>query len=81
MSGRKRVTIKEFFTVVFYGSTIFCCKTAQFSETPRESVCSGLALKNRLRTSRKPAQKLVRQLQISRSDQMSDAGKKCAAYV
>ena len=35
--------------VVFYGSTIFCCKTAQFSETPRKSVYSGPALKNRLR--------------------------------
>jgi hypothetical protein len=37
------------FTVVFYGSKIFCCKTAQLSETPRESICFGLALKNRLR--------------------------------
>jgi hypothetical protein len=37
------------FTVIFYGSTVFCCKTAQLSETPRESVCLGLALKNRLR--------------------------------
>jgi hypothetical protein len=26
----------------------FCCKTAQISETPRKSVCLGLALKNRL---------------------------------
>ena len=39
----------ETFTVVFYGSKIFCCKTAQLSETPREPVCLGLVLKNRLR--------------------------------
>jgi hypothetical protein len=27
----------ELFTVVFYGSTIFCCKTAQFCARQRES--------------------------------------------
>jgi len=37
------------FTVAFYGSKIFGRKTAQFSETPRESVCSRVPLKNRLR--------------------------------
>jgi hypothetical protein len=37
------------FTVVFYGSAIFCCKTAQFSETLRESRCLELPLENRLR--------------------------------
>ena len=38
-----------FFTVVFYGPAILGCKTAQFGETLREALCSGLALKNRLR--------------------------------
>src|SRR5207248_3027809 len=28
------------FTVVFYGSTVSCCKPAQLSETPREPVCA-----------------------------------------
>jgi hypothetical protein len=41
------------FTVIFYGSTIFGCKTAQLSETLRESVCSGLTSENRLRNSAK----------------------------
>jgi hypothetical protein len=36
------------FTVVFYGSTVFCGKTAQLSETPRESVCLGPSTKNTL---------------------------------
>jgi hypothetical protein len=30
--------MKEPVTAVFYGSKTFCCKTAQLSETPRESV-------------------------------------------
>jgi len=34
---------REAFTVVFYGTGIFGCKTAQVSETPRESVRSGFA--------------------------------------
>jgi hypothetical protein len=46
LSARARV---DSLTVVFYGSKVFYCKTAQRSETPRESVCSGVALKNRLR--------------------------------
>jgi hypothetical protein len=37
------------FTVVFYGSKIFGRKTAQLSETLRESVCSGSSFENRLR--------------------------------
>jgi hypothetical protein len=37
------------FTVVFYGSKTSCCKPAQLSETPRESVCLGLPVKNGLR--------------------------------
>jgi hypothetical protein len=40
---------EDSFTVVFYGSKTFYCKTAQFGETSRESVCSGVGLKNRLR--------------------------------
>jgi hypothetical protein len=43
---RKR---SEIFTVIFYGLEVFDCKTAQLSETLRESLCLGLALKNRLR--------------------------------
>jgi hypothetical protein len=47
---RARPTLQaQTFTVVFYGSKIFCCKTAQLSETLRKSVCVHLALKNRLR--------------------------------
>jgi hypothetical protein len=41
------------FTVVFYDSTIFCCKNAQLSETPRESVYSGRSSENSLRDSAK----------------------------
>ncbi len=39
----------KMFTVVFYSSTVFCCKTAQFSEPLRKSVCVRLTLKNTLR--------------------------------
>ena len=41
----------------FYGALIFCCKTAQFCVTPRESVCGRPALKNRLRNSAKSCAK------------------------
>ena len=47
--AREALSLSKTFTVVFYGSAIFCCKTAQFSEPLRKSVCSGLALKNTLR--------------------------------
>jgi len=36
------------FTVVFYGLKIFCCKTAQFSETRRRSDSLGSPMKNTL---------------------------------
>jgi hypothetical protein len=47
--ARARHLRAQTFTVVFYGSTVFCCKTAQLSETPRKSVWSALPLKNTLR--------------------------------
>jgi hypothetical protein len=50
---------REAFTVVFYGTGIFGCKTAQVSETPRESVRSD-CLKSRLRNIVKNRAKSVR---------------------
>jgi hypothetical protein len=44
-----RARANLFFTVALYGAPAFWCKTAQFPETLRESVCFGFALKNRLR--------------------------------
>jgi hypothetical protein len=43
---------EDSFRVVFYASKIFGRKTAQLSETPRESVYSGSASENRLRNTR-----------------------------
>jgi hypothetical protein len=68
------------FTVVFYGTGIFGCKTAQVSETPRESVRSGLPLKSRLRNIVKNSAKSVRALRnpllypAELRAQISDAG-------
>ena len=44
-----RARARGLFTVVFYGSKIFGRKTAQLSETLRESVYSGSASENGLR--------------------------------
>ena len=38
LAARARPQAKTF-TIVFYGATIVCCKTAQLSETWRELVC------------------------------------------
>jgi hypothetical protein len=46
---RPSVLLCPKFTVVFYGQRIFCCKTAQSSETARQYACVGPALENRLR--------------------------------
>ena len=49
LPARARPLAYKAFTVVFYGSKIFDRKTAQLSETLRESVYSGSASENRLR--------------------------------
>jgi hypothetical protein len=53
------------FTVIFYGSTVFCCKTAQLSERQCEWVWLGAALETGCATSRKTMQMLLFELQIS----------------
>jgi hypothetical protein len=50
---------ENLFTVVFYGPKTFCCNTAQFSETLRESACLGLGLKNRRRNITKTSAKTL----------------------
>jgi hypothetical protein len=52
--------MKEPFTVVFYGSKTFCCKTAQFSERRREPICLALPLKSRLRNNPAPGVRVRR---------------------
>jgi outer membrane protein assembly factor BamE (lipoprotein component of BamABCDE complex) len=68
------------FTVVFYGSGIFSCKTVQFSETPRKLVCLGLALKNRLRNTAKNGAKTGQAITNQLLYQLSYAGEKAAHF-
>jgi hypothetical protein len=39
---RQRMIAAQFFTVVFYGLKIFCCKTVQLCVTPCECGMAGL---------------------------------------
>jgi hypothetical protein len=52
---------------LFYGLRIFGCKTAPFYPTRRESASLWFAPKNNLRNVLKAAQKVLFELQISRS--------------
>ena len=70
--GREAKKGPRRFTVGFYGARIFCRKTAQCSETPRQCALLPVASrKTSCATSRKAAQKLVRQLEIRCSIRLS----------
>jgi hypothetical protein len=50
-------TREDSFTVVFYGSKTFCCKTAQFCVTQREPEMAETSLGNGAQADEKPRKK------------------------
>ena len=46
---RPGLAVAQKFTIVFYGARIFRRKAAQSCETPRQYLCAGFTLQNRLR--------------------------------
>ena len=57
--AREALGLSTTFTVVFYGSAIFCRKTAQLSETLRESAYLASSSENKLRNIMKTSAKTL----------------------
>jgi hypothetical protein len=71
MSTRRE---RKAFTVIFYGSETFRCKTVQLSEALCESICLGPTSENRLRNIAKTHAKALSQITNQLLYQLSYAG-------